>query len=66
MKKEYDFSEGTRGKFYKKGAHLRLPIYLSANLQHSLEKLAQKKHLQIGDMVNGLVKKEVKLLQKHF
>jgi hypothetical protein len=28
MKKEYDFSKGVRGKFYRPKVKLRLPIYL--------------------------------------
>ena len=28
MKKEYDFSTGVRGKFYRQGAKLNLPVYL--------------------------------------
>ncbi len=31
MKREYDFSKAVRGKFYRKGAELRLPIYLDAS-----------------------------------
>lgn len=43
MKGEYDFSKGVRGKFYRKGAELSLPIYLDAKLQAQIERLAQKK-----------------------
>ena len=63
MKKEYDFSKGVRGKFYHKGAQLRLPIYLDRNLQHRLEKLAEKKHEQLGKMVNRLLRKEAHFIQ---
>jgi len=62
MKREYDFSKGVRGKFYRKGAQLRLPIYLDARLQRQLERLARKKCKDIGEMVNQLVKKEVQFL----
>lgn len=62
MKREYDFSKGVRGKFYRKGAKLRLPIYLDARLQRQLERLARKKGKDIGEMVNQLVKKQVQFL----
>ena len=62
MRREYDFSKGVRGKFYRKGAYLRLPIYLDARLQRQLERLARKKGKDIGEMVNQLVKKEVQFL----
>ena len=64
MKREYDFSKAVRGKFYRKGAVLRLPIYLDAKLQGQLERIAQKKGKEIGDVVNQLVKKEVQLLEE--
>jgi len=62
MKKEYDFSKGVRGKFYHKGAHLRLPIYLKLNIQQRLEKLAKAKHESIGDLVGRLLQKELQLI----
>lgn len=63
MKREYDFSKAERGKFYKQGAELRLPIYLDAKLQTQLERIARKKGKDIGDMVNQLVRKEIELIE---
>ena len=62
MKKEYDFSKGVRGKFYRKDAKLRLPIYLNLNLQHRLEKISQTKHEPIGELVGRLLRKELQLI----
>lgn len=64
MKREYDFSKAERGKFYRKGAELRLPIYLDAKLQGQLERIARKKGKEVSDVVNQLVKKEVELLEE--
>lgn len=64
MKREYDFSKGVRGKFYRKGAELRLPIYLDAKLQEQLERLARKNGKDIGEIVNQLVQKEVELIEE--
>jgi len=64
MKREYDFSKAVRGKFYRKGAELRLPIYLNAKLQSRLERIAKKKGKDIGDMVNRLIRKEIKLIEE--
>ncbi|OGQ73363.1 MAG: hypothetical protein A3G94_00830 [Deltaproteobacteria bacterium RIFCSPLOWO2_12_FULL_60_16] len=64
MKREYDFSKAVRGKFYRKGAELRLPIYLNAKLQSRLERIAKKKGKDIGDMVNSLVRKEIKFIEE--
>lgn len=64
MKREYDFSKAVRGKFYRKGAELRLPIYLDAKLQNQLERIARKKGKDIGDMVNRLVRKEIEFIDE--
>ncbi len=63
MRKEYDFSKAQRGKFYHKGAVLRLPIYLDAQLQNRLQRLAQRNHEQLRELVHRLLKKEVRLAQ---
>lgn len=64
MKREYDFSKAMRGKFYRKEAELRLPIYLDAKLQDQLEQITRKKGKELGAVVNQLVKKEVELLKE--
>ncbi len=64
MKREYDFSKAERGKFYKEGADLRLPIYLETKLQNQLQRLSRKTGKDVGDMVNELLKKEVELIEE--
>jgi cytidylate kinase len=64
MKREYDFSKAVRGKFYRKGAELQLPIYLDTKLQSQLERLAQRKGKELGEVVSQLVKKEMELLEE--
>jgi hypothetical protein len=64
MKREYDFSKAVRGKFYRKGAELRLPIYLDRKLQSKLESLARKKGKDVGKMVNQLLRKDVDFLDE--
>lgn len=63
MKREYDFSKAVQGKFYRKGADLRLPIYLYRKLRSKLEGLARKKGKDVGEIVNQLLKKEVDFLE---
>ena len=64
MKRHYDFSKGERGKFYRKGAHVRLPIYLDGQLQKRLERIAQKKGQDFGDVVSDLLTKDVESLEE--
>ena len=64
MRCESDFSKGLRGRFYRKGAELRLPIYLDAKLHQKLERLAEEKGTDVGEMVNQLVRKEVEVIEE--
>jgi cytidylate kinase len=64
MKPHYDFSKAGRGKFYRKGARVRLPIYLDGQLQERLERIAQKKGRDVGDVVGDLLIKDVELLEE--
>jgi cytidylate kinase len=64
MKREYDFSKAERGKFYRKGAELRLPIYLDAKLQKQVERLAEKNGKDVSEMVNQFVRKEVDVIEE--
>lgn len=59
MKSECDFSNAERGKFYREGAEIRLPIYLDGKLQYRLEQIAKQKGKELGEVVNQLVKAEV-------
>ena len=64
MKREYDFSKGVRGKFFKKSLTLRIPIYLDERLQHQLETIARKKGEDVQSLVNRLLKKEIELIME--
>ena len=64
MKPHYDFSKAERSKFYRKGARLRLPIYLDGHLQQRLERIAQKKGQDLGDVVSDLLTKDVEMLEE--
>ena len=64
MKTHYDFSKAERGKFYRKGASLRLPIYLDGQLQKRLERIAQKKGQDLDEVVRDLLTKDVELLEE--
>jgi cytidylate kinase len=64
MRREYDFSKAVRGKFYRKRADLRLPIYLEPKLQSKLERIARKKGKDVGEMVNQLLRKDIEFLEE--
>jgi len=64
VKAHYDFSKAERGRFYRKGALVRLPIYLDGQLQRRLKRIAQKKGRDLGDVVSDLLTKDVELLEE--
>lgn len=61
MKKEYDFSKGERGKFYRKDAVFNIPIYLDPDIKGFVEKLAEKKKKDVQDVVNSIIKDNIRL-----
>lgn len=63
MPNEIDFSGGKRGKFYRKNAQLRLPIHLEVNVQKTLAEMANAKGVDLSVFVNGLLKKDIELIQ---
>ena len=63
MKREYDFSKGVRGRFFRKGAELKLPIYLDNATRRRLERIAKKNGKPVTELVNQLLKKDVELLE---
>ncbi len=63
MKPEYDFKNAERGKFYRPGAALRLPIYLEPEVQDYLAAKAQAKNIDLDDLVNELLKQEIRIAE---
>ena len=63
MKAEYDFSKGERGKFFRPDSEMRLPIYLDADVQRYLAERAADKGVPLGEMVNGLLKREIQIIE---
>ena len=63
MRDEYDFSNGERGKFYRKDAELQLPIHLGTNVKNALAELASAKGVELSVFVNELLKKDIELIQ---
>jgi hypothetical protein len=63
MRKEYDFSKGVRGKFYRPGARLSLPVYLDAEALAFVQRIARKKNMDISDVVNQLILTDKRLAE---
>jgi len=63
MKAEYDFSSGERGKFYRPEAQLHLPVYLDEEIQRYLQERAKAKGVEVSQLVNELLKQDIKLIE---
>lgn len=63
MKKEYDFSKGQRGKFYRKGSKLNLPVYLDEKNLLFVNGLARQRKTDLSSVVNELIKGDMQLAQ---
>lgn len=63
MKDLYDFSKGVRGKFHKPGAVFRLPVYLDERVQDYLSAKAEAKGIDLAELVNDMLKKDIELIE---
>ena len=63
MKEEYDFSKGVRGKFYKPGAAFKLPVYLDAEVESYLAKKAESRGLELDELVNQLLRRDIDIIE---
>lgn len=63
MKKEYDFSEGIRGKFYRPDAELNMPIYLEPEVAKFVERIASETKTNRSEVVNSLLKKDKEIIE---
>ncbi len=63
MGKEYDFSKGERGKFFRPDMKLNIPIYLDEEVSAFVEKIALKKGIDRSSVVNDLLRWDIKIAE---
>lgn len=63
MPDEIDFSGGTRGKFHRAGAVLRVPIYLDAPVQAWLLDRATAQALSMSALANALLRRDIERIE---
>ena len=64
MKEEYDFSKGVRGKFHHPDVELNLPVYLDPDVAAFLREIADKKGIEIEQIVNDWLRKNMDMVQE--
>ncbi len=60
MKEEYDFSKAERGKFYRPGLKLNLPIYLREDVQKYATCKARSQGIGLEQFVNEILSRHAK------
>jgi len=63
MKREYDFSKGIRGKFYRPDVQLQLPVYLDEDVADLVIRYAEQRQQDIQTVVNEILRRNKEALQ---
>ena len=63
MKDEYDFSKGTRGRFYRQDAKLIPPLHLEPEVLRYLMARAVARGTTLDALVNELLRKNIELIE---
>lgn len=61
MKKEYDFSNAEKGKFYKADAELNIPIYLEPELSRFIDEISAKKNINRTELINNMIRDNISI-----
>ena len=61
MKREYDFSKGERGKFFRPRLKLNLPVYLDDEVVTFVQDIARKQKTDASSVVNELLRNDIEL-----
>jgi hypothetical protein len=63
MKPEYDFQKAVRGKFFRPDASLQVPVYLDPEVLQFLSAKAEKKGVELDEIVNELLKRDIGIIE---
>jgi hypothetical protein len=63
MKSEYDFSGAERGKFFRKGAALELPIYLEPEVLAFFTARAREQGAAVDELLNRVLKDDIERMK---
>ena len=61
MKREYDFSKGERGKFFRPDVRLNLPVYLDEEVMSFVQDIAKRRNKDVYSVVNELLRTDMEL-----
>ena len=61
MKKEYDFSKGSRKKFHTPIEEMELPIYLDKNVREFYYSRAKEHGKDPSELINDILQKDMEI-----
>ena len=62
LDREIDFSKGFRGKFYRPDMKLRNPVYLEETLPGNLAEIAERRGVNLDDLVSDLLRRDLAIV----
>jgi len=63
MKREYDFSKGERGKFYRPDVRFNMPVYLDQEVLAYLSEKATSKGIEVSQLINEILRRDIDLIE---
>lgn len=63
MKPECNFEKGVQEKFHRPGATLQIPVYLEPEVLAFLSAKAEKKGVEVDQIVNDLLKRDIGIIE---
>lgn len=63
LDKEVNFEGGVRGKFYRAGMVVHVPVYLEESVLNPLTEIAQRKGMQVSDLISDVLKRELAIAE---
>ncbi len=61
MKKEYDFSNAEKAKFYRPLDELEIPVYLDKKVKDYYITLSKTKNVDLNKIINSILEKEMEM-----
>ena len=63
MRKEYDFSNGERGKFFRPKEELEIPVYLDKDVRDFILKKVSKSNTDLSTLVNQVLRRDIEIVK---
>lgn len=59
LDREINFEGAVRGKFYRPGMAIHMPVYLEEEVLNALTGIAQRKGVLVDELINDVLKRDL-------